>query len=135
MERTTSTTQYVDRAGLDHRETYSLIGSDKVEGTKVYRSSGDHVGHIERVMLDKKSGKVAYAVLSFGGFLGFGQEHFPLPWSALTYSEELGGYEVNITDEKLRGAPKFGVDDEWNWGDRESARRVHDYYGATPYWF
>ncbi len=54
----------------DERETYSLIGSDKVEGTKVYRSNGDKIGHVERVMIDKRSGKVAYAVMGFGGFLG-----------------------------------------------------------------
>ncbi len=136
MERTTTTAGgYIDRAALDHRETISLIGSDKVEGTKVYRSNGDHIGHIDRVMIDKASGKVAYAVLGFGGFLGFGEEHFPLPWSALKYNEELGGYEVNISDEKLRGAPKYAEDDGWNWSDRDAARRVHDYYGATPYWF
>ncbi len=134
MENTFGTTR-PDKTTLESRETFSLIGSDKVEGTRVYRSNGDHIGHIERVMLDKHSGKVAYAVLGFGGFLGMGQDHYPLPWSALTYNEDLGGYEVNLSDELLKGAPKYSEDDEWNWSDEASGRRVHDYYGATPYWF
>jgi hypothetical protein len=69
---------------LDRRETAGLIGSDKVEGTPVYRSNGDRIGQIERIMLDKISGKVAYAVMSFGGFLGIGEDYYPLPWSLLT---------------------------------------------------
>jgi PRC-barrel domain protein len=56
-------------------------------------------------MLDKATGKVAYAVMSFGGFLGLGHDHYPIPWRRLTYNERLGGYEVNITDQELKGAP------------------------------
>ncbi len=66
---------------LVDRETYCLIASDKVEGTPVYRSNGEQVGTMERVMIDKISGKVAYAVMSFGGFLGIGEDYHPLPWS------------------------------------------------------
>jgi PRC-barrel domain len=116
----------------DTRETADLIGSDKVEGTEVYRSNGDHIGEIERVMIDKRTGKVAYAVMSFGGFLGIGEEYYPVPWSLLTYNERLGGYEVNITEQQLRGAPKFGEDEDWDWSDRERNRRISDYYG-TPF--
>ena len=76
---------------LNKRETSNLIGSDKVEGTPVYRTNGDHVGQIERVMIDKLSGKVAYAVMSFGGLLGIGEDYYPLPWSVLTYNPDLGG--------------------------------------------
>jgi hypothetical protein len=78
------------------RETLSLIASDKVEGTAVYRSNGDKVGTIARVMIDKISGKVAYAVMSFGGFMGIGQDYYPLPWNLLTYNPQLEGYEFNI---------------------------------------
>ena len=75
---------------LNKRETLNLIGSDKVERTPVYRTNGDRVGQIERVMIDKFSGKVAYAVMSFGGFLGTGEDYYPLPWSVLTYNPTLG---------------------------------------------
>jgi hypothetical protein len=118
----------------ENRETASLIGSDKVEGTNVYRSSGDKIGSIERIMLDKQSGKVAYAVMSFGGFLGIGHEHYPVPWSLLTYNTQLGGYEVNISDQQLKGAPSYANDNDWNWEDRKRAQQVYDYYRVPPYW-
>ena len=69
---------------LETRETTSLIGSDKVDGTAVYGSDQQKIGSIQRVMIDKVSGQVAYAVLSFGGFLGMGEDYYPVPWSTLT---------------------------------------------------
>jgi hypothetical protein len=76
---------------LEARETYSLIGSDKVEGTAVYRSNGEKIGKIIRLMIGKQSGKVGYAVMSFGGFMGIGEDYHPLPWSLLTYNPRLEG--------------------------------------------
>jgi hypothetical protein len=119
---------------LSKRETGGLIGSDKVEGTAVYRSDGDRIGTIDRVMIDKLSGKVAYAVMSFGGFLGIGNDHYPIPWSLLTYSERLGGYEVNIAETRLKGAPKFRADESWDYDSRAEESKLYNYYGATPYW-
>jgi hypothetical protein len=87
------------------RETGSLIGSDKVEGTAVYGANDTKIGSIERVMIDKKSGRVSYAVLSFGGFLGIGDDHYPLPWQSLKYDTNLGGYRTGITETQLKGAP------------------------------
>ncbi len=117
------------------RETPDLIGTDKVEGTNVYRPNGDKVGYIERIMLDKRSGKAAYAVMNFGGFLGIGEESYPLPWSVLTYSVNLGGYEVNITDEQLSGAPKYRRgEDYWDRGDPNRDSAIYGYWGAPPYW-
>ena len=114
--------------------THELIASDKVEGTNVYRSNGDKVGTIERIMIDKRSGKVAYAVMSFGGFLGIGEDYYPLPWSLLTYNTRLDGYEVNISEHQLKGAPKYSKHENWDWSDPERGRRVYDYYQAKPYW-
>ena len=76
----------------EKRETAGLIGSDKVEGTNVYDAKGEKIGSIERVMIDKRSGHVAYAVLSFGGFLGLGSDYYPIPWASLNYDTSLGGY-------------------------------------------
>jgi PRC-barrel domain protein len=115
------------------RETASLIGSDKVEGTAVYRSNGEKVGQIERVMIDKISGKVAYAVMSFGGFLGIGEDYYPLPWPVLTYNPRLEGYEVNVTEQQLKGAPHYGKYENWDWSDPARGRSVYDYYGAARY--
>ncbi|MGY3117065.1 hypothetical protein ACVWXQ_001000 [Bradyrhizobium sp. S3.14.4] len=102
---------------MEDRETFSLIGSDKVEGTNVYGADGEKVGYIERVMIDKVSGKVSYAVLSFGGLLGIGDDHYPLPWQALKYDTNLGGYVTGITQDQLRGAPKYADESSWNWSD------------------
>ena len=85
------------------RETGSLIGSDKVEGTAVYGADDTKIGSIERVMIDKMSGKVSYAVLSFGGFLGIGDDHYPLPWQSLKYDTNLGGYRTGITETPAQG--------------------------------
>jgi PRC-barrel domain protein len=119
---------------LDRRETYSLIGSDKVEGTAVYRSNGERVGKIERVMIDKLTGKVAYAVMSFGGFMGIGEDYYPLPWSLLTYNPRLEGYEVNVGEQQLKGAPRYSKHESWDWTDRARGREVYDYYGVAPFW-
>ena len=113
------------------RETGSLIGSDKVEGTAVYGAGDTKIGSIERVMIDKMSGKVSYAVLSFGGFLGIGDDHYPLPWQSLKYDTNLGGYRTGITESQLKGAPKYGNDNAWNWGDPARVRTVNDYYGIA----
>src|SRR5687768_4897789 len=114
-------------------ETSSLIGSDKVDGTTVYGADGQRIGEVERVMIDKISGKVAYAVLSFGGFLGIGEDYYPVPWSMLKYDTSLGGYRVNLTKEQLDRAPKYSESTGWNW-NRENDRRVYEYYRVDPYW-
>jgi len=120
-------------SSLETRETTSLIASDKVEGTAVYGADQRKIGSLERVMIDKISGKVAYAVLSFGGFLGMGEDFYPMPWSTLKYDTNLGGYLVNLTKYQLDNAPKFNESRGWNW-NRENDRQVHDYYRARPYW-
>jgi PRC-barrel domain len=110
------------------RETYDLIGSDKVEGTNVYGAKGEKIGAVDRVMINKRSGKVAYAVLSFGGFLGLGEDHYPIPWSTLNYDTNLGGYRTNLTEQQLKGAPKYSGDN-WDWRDPARGRKVSEYYG------
>jgi hypothetical protein len=84
------------------REIVSLIGSDKVQGTAVYGADGEKIGSIERVMIEKINGKVSYAVLSFGGFLGIGDDYYPLPWPSLKYNVDLGGYQTMVPIEKLK---------------------------------
>ncbi|MCW5771160.1 MAG: PRC-barrel domain-containing protein, partial [Rhodospirillaceae bacterium] len=74
----------------------ALISSSRVEGTDVYNTEGQHIGTIEHIMLDKVTGQTAYAVMSFGGFLGIGEKYHPLPWQALHYDTEKGGYVVAI---------------------------------------
>jgi sporulation protein YlmC with PRC-barrel domain len=113
------------------RETVDLISSDKVEGTAVYDAKGEHIGSIEWVMIEKRSGQVAYAVLSFGGFMGIGTDYHPIPWDALKYDTSLVGYRTNITEAQLKGAPKY-QGESWDWEDFERRRKVSDYYN-TPW--
>ena len=115
-------------------ESSSLISSDKVEGTAVYDRGGEKLGSIHTVMIDKISGKVAYAVMSFGGFLGMGDQYHPLPWHVLTYDTGQGGYVVDLDRSKLEGAPSYGTSEMPNWSDRRWGQQVHDYYGSRPYW-
>lgn len=112
----------------DASETVSLIGSDKVQGTAVYGPDGEKIGAIERVMIEKVSGRVSYAVLSFGGFLGIGDDYYPLPWPSLKYNVDLGGYQTMITVDQVRGAPKYASGGEWLWGQGSA---IDDYYGAA----
>ncbi|MDF1707648.1 MAG: PRC-barrel domain-containing protein [Paracoccaceae bacterium] len=113
-------------------ETYRLIASNKVEGTSVFSPDGQNIGSIHNFMVDKLSGKVSYAVMSFGGFLGIGEQYHPLPWDTLSYSEDLGGYMVNVTREQLEEAPRYGRHDD-PWTDPEYGRRVYSYYGLPFY--
>jgi hypothetical protein len=114
---------------IGEKEFGNLIGSDKVEGTAVYGADDNKIGSIERVMIDKVSGRVSYAVLGFGGFLGLGNDHYPLPWQSLKYDTRLGGYVAGITENQLRGAPKFSGDRDWDWADATRTRSLDDYYG------
>ena len=115
-------------------ETVSLIGSDKVQDTNVYGADDKKIGSVQRVMIDKISGKVAYAVVSFGGFLGIGEDYYPLPWPNLKYDKRLDGYRIGVTEDQLKGAPKFNRATDWNWADRARDREIYDYYG-TPLWY
>src|ERR1035438_5381439 len=114
----------------EKRETVSLIGSDKVQGTAVYGADGEKIGSIERVMIEKISGKVSYAVLSFGGFLGFGDDYYPLPWPSLKYNVDLGGYQTMVPIQKLKAAPKYARNASWDWDSGD--RALDDYYGVVP---
>lgn len=113
---------------------HDLIASDRIEGTAVKRPTGDKIGRIERLMLDKVSGKVAYAILSFGGFLGIGDKHVPVPWTSLTYNHDLEAYQLDLSDDVLKKAPSYDADKEFDWGDRSQEHLVHNYYGISPYW-
>ena len=119
------------------RKPHTLIPSDRVEGTEVRRSNGETIGTIQRLMIDKLSGNVAYAVLSFGGFLGMGRKHLPIPWTRLKYDPALGtygAYQLDLTDEELSRAPAYAADQDFDWGDRSSEIVIHNYYRTRPYW-
>ena len=115
-------------------ETHSLISADKVEGTPVYNPQGEKLGTVHSIMIDKLSGKVAYAVMSFGGFMGIGDRYHPLPWSVLTYDTQKGGYTVDLDRGTLEKAPTYAGGETPDWGDRTWGEQLHQHYGARPYW-
>jgi hypothetical protein len=95
-----------DIADVEHR----LISSNRIEGTPVFDRFGKKIGSIHSVMIEKQSGEVAYAVLTFGGFLGLGSRAYPLPWSMLTYDQEQHGYCVELRREDIEDAPYMTLD-------------------------
>jgi len=113
-------------------EVHSLISSELICGTKVFNPQGDHLGTIMTVMLDKRTGQVAYSVMSFGGFLGIGERYHPLPWHMLNYDQEKGGYVIELDKQRLLAAPSYALTDPIRWEDNEWRTRLDDYY-QTPH--
>ena len=126
MENAATTAK--SRAGVN-----PLIASDRVQGTSVRRPDGEKIGRIERVMIDKISGKVAYAVMSFGGLLGVGERYYTLPWQKLDYDETKQAYVLDITKAQLQGAPGLNSEGEFP-PDRDTERALHKHYDTDPYW-
>ena len=118
-------------ASATQHPNHSLISSEDVEGTDVYDSTGKNIGEVDHLMIDKLSGRVAYAVISFGGFLGLGHSHYPVPWGALKYDTSLGGFRTSINQQQLKDAPEFSDD---AWGDRSWETRTHQHYNVPQYW-
>jgi hypothetical protein len=114
-------------------KSHRLIASDRVERTVVRRSDGTKMGTIERLMIDKASGKVAYAVLGFGGFMGVGVKHIPVAWDRMKYGVALDAYEINLSDDELSRAPSFEADKDFDWGYREDVIANLNFYRTPPY--
>lgn len=110
-----------------------LMGANTLVGNDVYNHKDEDLGDIKEIMLDMRSGKVAYAVLSFGGFLGLGQKLFAVPWNALTLDTINKRFILNIEKERLSSAPGFNPDAWPDMADPIWAGEVHAYYGTKPY--
>lgn len=121
-------------AEVESRETSDLISSEKVEGTAVMNRQGEKIGSIESVMIEKRSGKVAYAVMSFGGLLGFAERVHPIPWDMLTYDVDRDGYVADLSRDKLRNAPTLRLDEADRPRDRAYDENVSEYYGTMNWW-
>lgn len=112
---------------VEHDETTDLVASDKVEGTPVFDNRGEKIGKVRNFMVGKRSGKVSYAVMSFGGFLGIGEQYHPLPWDQLTYHEGRGGYVIDIDKDRLMHAPSHRPSED-AFAKPDYGRRVRDYW-------
>lgn len=117
----------------------SVVNSDAIRaktvlGTSVKDTSGDKIGTIEDIVLDKLSNNIVFAIVGFGGFLGMGEKYHPIPWSSLKYDEREGGYIVNFTKETLKAAPADSIDALVSNNGVAYRDRAYDYYKAPRYW-
>ncbi|HTS24020.1 MAG TPA: PRC-barrel domain-containing protein [Casimicrobiaceae bacterium] len=111
-----------------------IMDAATLTGDSVVNASDEDLGKVEAIMLDVQSGRIAYAVLSFGGFLGMGAKLFAIPWSALTLDAEEKRFILDVPKEKLENAPGFDKDHWPSMADRTWASGLHSYYGVAPYW-
>src|SRR5437867_604576 len=120
--------QTSDGPGPEVMDAATLIGDS------VVNASDENLGKIEAIMLDVTTGRIAYAVLSFGGFLGLGAKLFAIPWSALTLDAGEKRFILNVTKERLENAPGFDKDHWPSMADSTWATEIHAYYDIRPYW-
>ncbi len=117
------------------RENYRrVMSAGTLAGDRVRNSAGEDLGKIEEIMLDVPTGRVAYAVLSFGGFLGMGDKLFAIPWDALTLNERDHEFILNVDKQRLENAPGFDKDNWPDMADESFRQQIYDYYGSKPYW-
>ena len=112
----------------------SAIRAKKVIGTEVKDTSGNTIGKIEDIMLDKQSSNIMYAVVGFGGFLGMGEKYHPVPWSKLDYKQDDGAYVVPYTKDQLKAAPADSLDALTRDDGMAYRNRAYEYYKVKPYW-
>lgn len=110
-----------------------LMGANTLIGNDVYNQKDENLGDIKEIMLDVRSGRVSYAVLSFGGFLGMGEKLFAVPWTALSLDTVNKRFVLNVEKDRLKSAPGFDKDQWPNMADSSWAQSIHDYYGTKPY--
>jgi len=123
------------KAGPDQRRGPGpeMMGAETLIGNDVYNHKGEDLGDIKEIMLDMRNGQVAYAVLSFGGFLGMGEKLFAVPWNALTLDTKNKRFVLNVEKERLKDAPGFDKDQWPDMADQSWVRQIHSYYGTAPY--
>jgi sporulation protein YlmC with PRC-barrel domain len=111
-----------------------VMSAGTLEGDRVKNPAGEDLGKVEEIMLDVPSGRVAYAVLSFGGFLGMGNKLFAIPWEALTLDEAEKQFILNVDKQTLENAPGFDKDNWPDMADPDFGSQIYGYYGYHPHW-
>jgi hypothetical protein len=120
-------------SAVHHGPGPGLMGADTLVGNDVYSHHSEDLGDIKEIMLDMRSGRIGYAVLSFGGLLGMGEKLFAVPWDALTLDTEHKRFVLNVAKDSLKSAPGFDKDNWPDMADRTWEQGIHDYYGTKPY--
>jgi len=119
---------------MSNASSWDVLSASTITGDKVVNATGDELGKIEDIMIDLDRGRISYAVLSFGGFLGMGDKFFAIPWDALTVDKVNKCVRLDVSKEKLESAPGFDKD---NWpkdSDPSFVPGIYEYYGTSQYW-
>lgn len=114
--------------------TNSPVKASSIIGTDVVNPNGDNLGDVKEVVIDPRTGRIAYAVVSFGGFLTMGEKLFAIPFSALEYNHVKNEYVLDVSKERLEAAPGFDADKWPTMAEEKWNRDVYKYYGRSPYW-
>lgn len=114
--------------------TRQLLSVTKLVGDRVRNPKGENLGKIEDLMIDTSEGRIGYAVLSFGGFIGIGDKLFAIPWAALRLDQDDGEFILDVDKEVLKSAPGFDRDQWPDFADPRFAEQIHSHYGSSPYW-
>jgi sporulation protein YlmC with PRC-barrel domain len=122
-------------ATREKAEMYGVVSASTIIGETVVNRQDEKLGKIHELVIDAKAGRVAYAVLASGGFLGMGPRLFAMPWSAFEFANTEQKLVLDVNKEKLEAAPGFDKDETWpDFADRSWGNTVHAYYGRDPYW-
>lgn len=123
----------IDKTTTSHGPGPGLMGAQTLLGNDVFNQQNDDLGDVKEIMLDMRTGRVSYAVLSFGGFMGVGEKLFAVPWSALTLDTDNQRFTLNVGKSRLESAPGFDKDNWPDMADPVWAKSIHDYYGTMPF--
>lgn len=117
-----------------HKPERTLITASRIKDTAIYNSYGDKIGTVSDLSVERSTGQVIYALMSFGGFLGMGEKFHPLPWDVLRYNKERDGYVIPLTKEELANAPSYTSEELTAYGgeDVEYRDSVLQYYSRLP---
>ena len=126
-----TTTDYVDTNARNYRR---VMSTSSLTGDRVYNRAGDDLGKLTDIMIDMSSGRIAYGVLSFGGFLGMGDKLFAVPWRRLGVDEESKHFILDVAKETLERAPGFDKDNWPDMADPSWSAQIHSHYGVDPNW-
>lgn len=111
--------------------THGLLASTDIAGTPVYSDNGEQVGTVDHIVFDPVKGRLAYAVMAFGGFLGLGEHTYSIPWASVRFDTERRAFVTGISKEQIESAPERP--DDWHL-DRRWEERTFDHYRVPPYW-
>jgi len=117
------------------QEKYGVVSASRIIGEGVVNLQKENLGKIHELVFDAKEGRLTYAVLSFGGFMGMGDKLFAMPWKAFEFSNSENKLVLNVDKAKLEDAPGFDKDATWpDFADHNWGEDIHKYYGYEPYW-